>query len=253
MYRLEICAYGTESVALAEQAGAQRVELCAGPAEGGLTPSYGEIATAMRIARNIRVHAIVRPRGGDFLYNALEREAMMHDVAMMRQMGVHGIAIGALTRDGDIDVALMQEAIETAGPKMSVTCHRAFDMCRDKAVALEQLITLGCDRVLTSGGAATALEGADALKALVRQAAGRIIVMPGCGVKASNLPELVRQTGAAEYHLSGRVDRPSAMLYRHSGVSMGGMVLVDEYAQPITSAELVQDAVEVLRRLALER
>lgn len=250
MYQLEICAYGAESVALAEQAGAQRVELCSGPAEGGLTPSYGEIATALRVAKHIRIHAIVRPRGGDFLYNALEREAMMHDIDMMLQMGVHGIAIGALTRDGDIDVAFMQEAIARAGQGMSVTCHRAFDMCRDKTNALEQLIALGCDRVLTSGGAATALEGAETLGKLVRQAAGRIIIMPGCGVKASNLPDLVRLTGAPEYHMSGRIDRPSAMAYRHQGVSMGGTVVVDEYAQPITSAELVSEAVAMLRRLA---
>lgn len=252
MYQLEICAYGAESVALAQQAGAQRVELCAGPAEGGLTPSYGEVATAMQVAQSIRVHAIVRPRGGDFLYNALERRAMIQDVEMMRQLGVHGIAVGALTREGDIDIALMQEIIEVAGKQMSITCHRAFDMCRNKSDALEQLIALGCHRVLTSGGAATALEGAEALGRLVRQADNRIIIMPGCGVKASNLATLVRLTGAQEYHLSGRIDRPSTMIYRHEGVSMGGTVVVDEYSQPITSRQLVSEAVAVLDQLSRE-
>lgn len=243
-YRLEICANGLESALRAERAGAYRIELCAGMPEGGTTPSYGEVCRA-RERLQIKLHAIVRPRGGDFLYNEYEREVLLADVELMHRLGADGIAVGALTADGDVDTELMREVMLRSG-EMSVTFHRAFDMCRDQPTALEDLIALGCERVLTSGGAATAELGAVRLAKLNQQASGRIIIMPGCGVHAGNIAMLAQRTGACEFHLSARAPVESAMRYRHTGVSMGGTVTIDEYSRDLTSPDLVAAALRAL-------
>ena len=184
-YRIENCAGSAESARRAQLGGAYRIELCAGLPEGGTTPSYGEIV-ATRRAVDIKLNVIIRPRAGDFLYTPLEVEAMLEDIKMARQIGVDGIVVGCLTPDGEVDKPLLRRFVEASGD-LPVTFHRAIDVCRDPSAALEDIIEAGCARVLTSGGRATALEGAEVIAQLVRQAGDRIIIMPGAGVTPDNI------------------------------------------------------------------
>lgn len=246
-YRIENCAGSAESARRAELGGAYRVELCAGLPEGGTTPSYGEILTARR-AINIKLNVIIRPRSGDFLYTPIEVEAMLADIRMARELGADGIVVGCLTADGAVDKPLLRRFVEAA-EGLPVTFHRAIDVCQDRAQALEDIIEAGCARVLTSGGAASAPEGADAIAALVKQAADRIIIMPGAGVTPENVADLARKTGAREFHFSGRTAEPSPMRYRHEGVSMGGTVTIDEHAYLFTDPKKIRQAVEALQAL----
>lgn len=238
---LEICAGSVESAIAARDGGAQRIELCAALEVGGVTPSAGLIAEARKI-EGLVLNVIIRPRGGDFLYNEYEAACMEQDIRTCKQLGVDGVVIGALTADGDIDTTLCKRHI-AAADGMSVTFHRAFDMCRDPRKALEELISLGCDRVLTSGQAATAEAGVPLLKELVEQAAGRIIIMPGCGVNSSNAAAILQATGANEIHASARKSIGSGMKFRHSGVSMGNPDC-DEYARKETCEEEVRAIVK---------
>lgn len=246
-YRIENCANCAESAVRAEAGGAYRVELCAGMPEGGTTPSYGEIRAA-REAIGIKLHVIIRPRGGDFCYTGRELRTMLYDIEMARTLGVDGLVFGCLTPSGAVDKASMSELMAAAGG-LPVTFHRAIDVCRDMSEALEDIITLGCQRILTSGGAATALEGIEQIASLVQQAAGRIIIMPGSGVGAANIVRLAQETGAREFHFSARTDEPSPMVYRHTGVSMGGTVTIDEYQRPLTSSDKIRAALDALRKI----
>ena len=184
--KIEICANSVESAVKAQQGGAYRVELCAGIPEGGTTPSFGEIRMARQLLQQTKLHIIIRPRGGDFLYSPLEQEIMLHDIKVARQLGADGVVFGCLTADGKVDVEAMEKLMNAVGD-MSVTFHRAFDMCRNPQEALEQIIELGCHRILTSGQEATAEKGIPLLKELVELADERIIIMPGCGVNPKNI------------------------------------------------------------------
>lgn len=241
---LEICAGSVESAIAARDGGAQRIELCAALEVGGVTPSAGLIEQARKV-EGIKLNVLIRPRGGDFLYDSHEAACMEQDIYTCKQLGVDGVVIGALTADGDIDTVLCRRLITTANG-MSVTFHRAFDMCRNPKEALEELIALGCDRVLTSGQAATAEAGIPLLKELVEQAAGRISIMPGCGVNSINAAKIVQSTGAGEIHASARKNVGSGMKFRHSGVSMGSPGC-DEYARKETCKEEVAAIIEKLR------
>ena len=234
---LEICAGSVESAIAARDGGAARIELCAALEIGGTTPSAGLIAEARKI-KGIVLNVIIRPRGGDFLYNEHEAACMEQDIRTCRQLGADGVVIGALTAEGDIDTALCKRLIDAADG-MSITFHRAFDMCRYPKRALEELIAIGCDRVLTSGQAATAEDGLPLLKELVQQAAGRISIMPGCGVNSGNAARILQATAAVEIHASARKSVGSGMLFRHSGVSMGTPGS-DEYARKETDANEVE-------------
>lgn len=234
---LEICAGSVESAIAARDGGATRIELCAALEIGGTTPSAGLIAEARKI-EGIVLNVIIRPRGGDFLYNEYEAACMEQDIRTCRQLGADGVVIGALTAEGDIDTALCKRLIDAADG-MSITFHRAFDMCRDPKRALEELIAIGCDRVLTSGQAATAEAGLPLLKELVQQAAGRISIMPGCGVNSGNAARILQATAAVEIHASARKSVGSGMLFRHSGVSMGTPGS-DEYARKETDSNEVE-------------
>jgi copper homeostasis protein len=209
---LEIAAASIASALAAQEGGADRIELCANLREGGTTPSYGTLIEARRRLR-IPIHVLIRPRGGDFLYNDAEAETMLRDIEACVQAGADGIVIGALDADADIDIALCGRMIAAAGA-LDVTFHRAFDAAREREAALETIVTLGCKRVLTSGGAANAPQGADALARLVWQAAGRIAIMAGGGVNADNVRELVTRTGVTECHSSASAARRSGMRLR---------------------------------------
>ncbi len=189
---IEVCVEGIDGLLAAQEAGADRVELCAGLVEGGITPSFGTVRAALALA-TVPFHVIVRPRGGDFLYSDAEFRSMLADVEALRGLGVAGVVVGCLTADGVIDEARMSELVEAAGP-LAVTCHRAFDMTRDAAEALEALIRCKVGRVLTSGQRDTAMEGAALLAELVKQAGDRIVIL-GCGALA---PETIAKCAARQ-------------------------------------------------------
>lgn len=244
---IEVCANSAASCVTAEQGGAARVELCAGIPEGGTTPSYGEMVTARR-AIGIQMNVIIRPRGGDFLYTPAEMQAMLLDIEAAKAAGADGVVFGCLRADGTIDIERNRQLKEAAG-NLSTTFHRAFDVCRDPFTALEEIIALGFDRILTSGQEASAPQGAALLAELVRRADGRIIIMPGCGVNEHNVAELARATGAQEFHMSARHRVESGMVYRNERVSMGGTVTVEEFARDLTDPQRVAQSIEALRHV----
>lgn len=244
-YQFEVCANSVESCLAAQAGGADRVELCAGIPEGGTTPSYGDIATARELLMHTRLHIIIRPRGGDFLYTPVEQRIMLKDIENARRLGADGVVFGCLTPEGDIDIALMKQLLEAA-QGMSVTFHRAFDVCRQPKQALETLIQLGCHRILTSGAQPTAEQGIPLLKELQAQADGRIILLAGCGVNENNIARIASETGIREFHFSAREQLTSGMQFRNEAVSMGGTVCIDEYSRPVTTAERVRKTIGAL-------
>lgn len=213
MRKIEICCTSVADVQEAFYGGAIRVELCSAISCGGVTPSCSLISEAVKTSMSlaeeqggsdrIRVNVLIRPREGNFCYNASEVRTMLSDIVNCREMGVDGVVIGALTSDGDIDMDICERLVEAA-EGMSVTFHRAFDLCRNPQQALEQIISLGCDRLLTSGQKPKALDGSELISRLVRQAGGRIIVMPGSGINPHNIAEIERITGAEEFHSTAR-------------------------------------------------
>ena len=242
---IEVCVEGIGGLLAAQAAGADRVELCASLVEGGITPSFGTVREALRQAR-IPFHVIVRPRGGDFLYSDTEFASMVEDVRELREFGVAGVVVGCLTADGDIDEPRMRALVEAAGP-LNVTCHRAFDMTRDPDAALEVLIRVGVSRVLTSGQRDTAVQGEDLLAALVKQAAGRIIIL-GCGALApDNIGAVRSATGLTEMHFASLKDIASEMRFRNPNVGMGGTDLDREYRNTVTDTDLVKATIEAAR------
>ena len=228
-YQFEVCANSVESCLAAQTGGANSVELCAGIPEGGTTPSYGEISMAREILDTTRLHVIIRPRGGDFLYSPIEVKTMLKDIEIARKLGVDGVVFGCLTANGEIDSTAMQELM-LASQGLSVTFHRAFDVCCNPKEALEQIIELGCNRILTSG----------------QQAAGRIILLAGCGVNENNIARIAQETGIQEFHFSARESIISEMKYKNESVSMGGTVHINEYERNVTTARRVMDTIQAI-------
>lgn len=210
---LEIAANSLASALAAQDGGADRVELCENLGEGGCTPSYGTLARTRDCVR-IPLYVLIRPRPGDFYYDEFERDVMLRDIEVCARLGCDGVVIGALDADGHVDTATCRELIVAAG-FMGLTFHRAIDVSRDPSQALEAAIALGCHRVLTSGASITALEGADAIAALVQQAEHRIRVMAGAGINAGNLREVAVRSQADEFHTSAKALRVSAMRHRN--------------------------------------
>ena len=196
---IESCCPSLEAVRRAAEAGTDRIELCEDLSCGGVTPSEELIRAALSVAGKIPVNILVRPRAGDFVYSRAEVDQMLDSIRLCKRLGVNGVVLGALTPEGKVDTDTMRCLLRQARP-LSVTFHRAFDQCQDPAAALEDIIGLGIERLLTSGHCVNAYEGRFALKRLVEQAAGRIIIMPGCGITPSNLEEIASVTGAAEFH-----------------------------------------------------
>jgi copper homeostasis protein len=241
----EICVEGIDGAVAAQAGGGDRIELCASLMEGGITPSFGTIRAALKLCY-VPIHVILRPRGGDFLYSDAEFATMLDDARQIAKLGAAGIVIGCLTEDGRIDEGRMKALSEAAQP-LSVTCHRAFDMTRDPAEALEALTRCGVQRVLTSGQQATAVEAIPLLKQLNHRAADRIIVM-ACGELApDNIARVVRETGGQEFHFAAPKRVPSGMVYRNSEVGMGGTGLDREYSNTLTDPELVRATIAAAR------
>jgi copper homeostasis protein len=244
---VEICIESVAGVAAAREAGAERVELCAALIEGGITPSIGMVAEAVAAAAGaLKVHVIIRPRGGDFLYDAEEFGTMLRDIDAVKAAGADGVVIGCLTADGTIDRERMAALIARARP-LSVTCHRAFDVARDPMASLEALIGLGVDRLLTSGQEPGVLEGAPLIRRLIEAARGRLVIMPGGDITARNASRILAETGAAELHFAAFETRPSAMRFRHEGIYMGGTLRPPEFDRPVTTASAIGAVIAELR------
>jgi copper homeostasis protein len=224
---LEVAANSLASALAAQAGGADRVELCSGLELGGLTPSMAQIAQ-VRERLSIPVYVLIRPRAGDFLYNDDELETMQRDIESCLSLGCDGVVFGALDAEAQVDVARCKPLLAAAGG-MGVTFHRAFDMTRDLRRALDDVVTLGAERVLTSGAAASAMVGAGTIAQLITQAAGRIVVMPGAGIGAANVAALAQATGAMEFHASAKISLPSAMQWTHAGLAdmAGGEIRTD--------------------------
>lgn len=241
---VEVCVESVAGAYAAVVGGAQRIELCSSLAEGGLTPSAG-LCQAVCAAIKVPVFAMIRPRAGDFLYDSTEVDVMARDIEALCDAGAAGIVVGALASDGSIDHRRMAEFVDLADGR-PVTCHRAFDMCRDAGEGLETLCDLGVARILTSGQKPTAYDGRALIRSLVQQADGRIQLMAGCGVRPDHVERLVELTGVREVHLSAAGTRDSRMAFRREGVSMGAPGS-DEYSLRTTEDALVARLVAALR------
>ena len=238
---VEACVDAIDAALEAERGGAARIELCGELLQGGVTPSAGLIAAVWERI-DIPLFVLVRPRTGDFLYSDDEVDVMRRDIEQVKTLGVEGIALGVLTADGDVDVDRLASLVDLVRP-MSVTFHRAFDFVRQPDAALDALLELGVDRVLTSGGAPTAAEGVASIAALVRRVADRMIVMAGGSITAANVADIVAATGVREVHVRGAAQVDSAMRHRRNVVSLsrtGG----GDYERSVTRAEEIRRVVE---------
>jgi copper homeostasis protein len=239
-YIIEIATTDFITTKSAVEGGADRIELCAALTEGGITPSYGTIIKC-REAFDVQIFPIIRNRSGDFLYTDDEFEIMMHDVKLCKQIGCDGVVIGVLHKDGSIDIQRTAKLVETAYP-LEATFHRAFDRCKDPFEALEQLIKIGCQRILTSGQQPTAPQGVELIAQLVKAADERIIIMPGSGVRKENIKELQQKTGAIEFHSSLRSKANSQMQFIHPAFAASE----ESYSNPAIDAAEVRALKESL-------
>ena len=237
---LEICVDSLASAVAAEKGGAQRVELCSALSEGGITPSAGLI-TAVRETLRIPIYVMVRPRGGDFFYTLDELSIMRRDIEETKQRGVDGLVLGLLHKDGRIDVERTRELVDLARP-LGVTFHRAIDWAPDLGLALEDVISTGAERVLTSGGMQTALQAANRIAEMVARAGSRIGVMVCGRIRKENVADIAEKTGATQFHASLRKQVPSPVTYRNPGLYMG-----DEGADECARYELLAEDVKALR------
>jgi copper homeostasis protein len=237
---LEVCIDGMTSAQAAESGGADRVELCANLPEGGTTPSAGMIRAVRRIFSG-GLMVIIRPRGYDFLYSEAEMEVMLEDIRVSRDLGADGVVIGCLNADGTVDRERVSRLIDAAGP-LDTTFHRAFDMTLDLGEALEVIHALGVRRILSSGGKADVSTGMAVISDLVKQAAGRVSLMPGGGVTPENLAEIVMSTGVREVHLSARHEVRGGMTFRKETCFMGSFSKIDEYNWREASENLIRQA-----------
>ena len=242
MTLLEVCCYSMECALEAQHRGADRIELCAAPQEGGLTPSLG-VLKSVREAVTIPVHPIIRPRGGDFCYTAGEFAAMLDDVAAVKDLGFPGMVIGVLDADGRVDRARMKKIMAAAGT-LAVTFHRAFDMCANPRQASVELAELGVQRILTSGQQSSAEKGISLIRELISQS-DTPIIMAGAGVRAANLP-LFLQAGVKEVHTSAGQWLPSPMRFRNPGLSMSTDAEADEYLRYAVNGEAVAEMKKII-------
>lgn len=244
MIKTELCAYSVEACRIGAQLGVDRVELCASPAEGGVTPS---LATIERVAeiKGLDVSVMIRPRGGDFLYSDDEFQTMLCDIEHARKAGATGVVFGILTADGKVDVERTRTLVEAAGD-METTFHRAVDMTEDYIAAVEAVIEAGCKRILTSGGYDKAIDGIDNIRRAVEISRGRIEIMAGSGVVAANAKELI-DLGVDALHFSAKTMITGGMKYRNPRISMGGTAAVDEFAIRTVDTNEVTEILKLIR------
>ena len=246
--KFEICSGSLQSALNAQEAGAHRVELCSALSLGGLTPSYGFIELARKRLK-IDVNVLIRPRQGDFLYDSDEVAVMIRDIIACAQMGVDGVVIGALDPFGNVDVDACRAMVAVAKHHgMSVTFHRAIDRACNILAALEDVISAGADRVLSSGGKTTSLEGLESLAQMNAAASGRIIIMPGGGVNAGNIRQILEGTGVQEIHFSGSETIQSEMIYRE-GVSFTPDSLGGDFTRTESSTEKIRQIIQAAQQM----
>jgi copper homeostasis protein len=233
---IEICCYNIASALTAQQAGADRVELCSSPGEGGVTPGPGTILLARKLL-SVELYVMIRPRGGDFLYSDDEFETMLHDIEFAKKAGADGVVLGVLNPDGAVDIERTKRLAEAAHP-LTVTFHRAFDMTPDPFQALEDVISAGAQRILTSGQMPTALKGAEVISEIVTKADTRISIMAGSGINDNNVLEVLERTGVNEIHLSAKKKFPSKMIFIKPGLSMGSTD-TDEYRVMLPDGKMI--------------
>jgi copper homeostasis protein len=236
-YQLEVIAFTIESCIIIQRAGAHRIELCDNPGEGGTTPSFGFLKKARELV-TVELYPMIRPRGGDFLYSDDEFAMMKQDIKICKELGCDGVVIGLLNADGTVDQKRTAQLIELAYP-MGVTFHRAFDRTRDGFEAMEILIEIGCERILTSGLKPDVNAGTAMLAQLVKAADERIIIMPGSGVRSSNIKAIAEQTGAVEFHTSARTNASSLMKYTNAAMK-------EELKQVIANEEEIKTTLKAL-------
>jgi copper homeostasis protein len=246
-FKLEICVDTVESAMVAQNAGADRVELCNNLQEGGTTPGAGMISSA-RNNLCIGINVIIRPRGGDFLYSELEFDIMRREIDLCRECGVDGVVLGILLPGGEIDIERTAKLVELARP-MTVTFHRAFDMCNDAFKGLEDVVATGAERILTSGQMNKAEDGIGKIKDLIAKADNRIIIMPGSGINATNILKIAKGTGAKEFHLTGRKVTESEMIFRPAGISMGGSADLSEFSRKVTDPDVIRTIINNLKMI----
>jgi copper homeostasis protein len=244
VFKLEICADSVESALIAQSSGAARVELCDNLMEGGTTPSYGTILTA-RQSLSIGLNVLIRPRPGDFLYSDAEFDIMKKEISFCREAGADGVVTGLLCSNGSVDIERTAELVQLAKP-MEVTFHRAFDLCNDPFSGLEDIISTGAVRLLTSGQQQTAENGMDLISELVRIAGSRLIIMPGSGINEDNIGKIAKGTKAFEFHMSGRRVVQSAMIYKKENISMGGLPGYSEYVRKTADPVKIEKVLSIL-------
>jgi len=245
---IEVCATSLQSALNAQKGGAKRVELCDNLYEGGTTPGPGTLHLA-RKKLHIKLHVLIRPRGGDFLYSDLEFEIIKQDIEFCKEIGCDGVVIGFLNADGTIDIEKTVEAIKLARP-MSVTFHRAFDMTRDPLESLDQLMLLGADRLLTSGQKNKAPDGKELIGELVKKAGEKIIIMPGSGINEENILMMHEFTGAKEFHLTGQIQVESKMKYRKESIFLGGLKEIPEYSIAETEVDRIRRVTNIINEIS---
>jgi len=243
---IEVCAANIQSAIAAQKGGAKRIELCDNLYEGGTTPSYATIQIA-REKLDIEIMIMIRPRGGDFCYNKIEFEIMKKDIEICKSLGVDGVVFGILLPDGNIDIERTKELVEISRP-LNITHHRAFDMTPDPFRSMEEIIDLGIDRILTSGHKNTVPEGKALIEELIKKADGRIIIMPGSGIHEDNILEIKNDTGANEFHLTGRKKVESKMEFRKDGIFMGGLPQIPEFQISITDPKIIRKVVTLVNQ-----
>lgn len=240
---IEIAVFSLESAIVAYKAGANRIELCSAPAEGGLTPSAATIRLTRKYVK-IPIHVMIRPREGDFCYSEKEFEAMLLDIAAAKIVRMEGIVTGILNPDGTVDENRTAILVDAASP-MNVTFHRAFDMAKDQYKALEAVVYAGCARILTSGGQQTAIQGIDKLAELVQKAGNRISIMPASGININNIKNIAEITGANQIHLSASSFVPGKMNFKQHLVTLGDTVTIPDYELKIPDEKMIKDIMKL--------
>lgn len=246
-FKLEICVDSVESAVNAQEAGADRVELCDNLSEGGTTPGFGTIISA-RNNLFIDINVIIRPRGGDFLYSDIEYDIMRRDIEICGENGINGIVLGILHAGGAIDLERTSKLIELAAP-MTVTFHRAFDMCSDPVQGIEDIIASGAVRLLTSGQKDNAKDGVELIRQMAIQTGERMIIMPGGGIDETNIAFIASTTKTREFHLTGRKTIDSQMIFRRQGISMGSIPGSNEFTRKVADTGRIRKIIAILRAI----